>query len=68
MDAVSSRLQKDAITKGANMTNVMKAILNYEVEHGIDPSRMSATDLIGEAIARDIDTGDPIFEKTKKDS
>jgi hypothetical protein len=36
--------------------------MQYEEEHGIDVSRLSPTDLIGEAIARDIYTGDPVFE------
>jgi hypothetical protein len=42
---------------------VYDAIVDYENERGIDISRLSATDLIGEAIARDINTGDPVFEQ-----
>lgn len=68
MEAVASRLQKNAFENGADANKVFSAILQYETEHGVDISRMEPNDLIAEAIARDIYTGDPVFEKAKKDS
>ena len=68
IQAVSQRLQKSLNESGADAEKVLNAILDWENEHGVDVSRLSPTDLIGEAIARDINTGDPIFEKQKKEA
>lgn len=68
IQAVSQRLQKSLNESGADAEKVLNAILDWEKEHGVDVSRLSPTDLIGEAIARDINTEDPIFEKQKKEA
>ena len=68
LQAVSSRLQKSLNDSDVDAEKVYNAILDYEAQRGVDVSRLSPTDLIGEAIARDIDTGDPVFEQNKKDA
>lgn len=68
IDAVSSRLQKNLQNSSADAQKVYNAILAYEQEHGVDISMLEPGELIGEAVARNIDTGDPVFEQQKKDA
>lgn len=68
LDAVSSRLAKQAFDDGADPEKVFGEILKYEKDHGIDTSSMQPNELIAEALARNIYTGDPIFEQSKQDA
>jgi len=67
-EGVSSRLLNLAFddNSGVDAKKVMRSILDYvQNELNIDTSNMEPQDLIGYAIAYDIDTGDPVFEGAK---
>lgn len=68
-EGVSSRLLNLAFSDGSgvNAQKVMKSIVDYVQNNlDIDTSKLEPQDLIGYAIAYNIDTGDPVFENAKE--
>mgnify|MGYP007101866872 CR=1 FL=1 len=68
-EAMSQRMLKTVQTNGSDLKKAFSAILDFaKGELGMDTSKMEPQDLIGLALAFDIQTGDPAFEDAKKTS
>lgn len=68
MDAYSSRVMSDAMKYNANMPLVMKQIDEYAQAMGDDWSDMSNDQKLAMALAFNVKTTDPTFERIKKDA
>lgn len=68
MDAYSSRVMSDAIKYNANMPLVMKQIDEYAQAMGDDWSDMSNDQKMAMALAFNVKTTDPTFERIKKNA
>lgn len=68
MDSYSSRVISDAMKYNANMPLVMKQIDEYAQAMGDDWSDMSNDQKLAMALAFNIKTTDPTFERIKKDA
>lgn len=68
MDAYAARVMNDSYTNGADLQSVFGSIKTYLEERGIDTSKFSPQDFISEAIARNIETGDKVFDNQVKES
>lgn len=68
-EAVSQRMLKEVQENGADLKKDFSVILDFiDNQLGLNSSEMEPQDLIGYALAFDIQTGDPIFEQAKKKS